>query len=166
MCYKKTCWYTFIAPIRIGALINGAEWRQLAALRKYATYIGIAFQIQDDVLNLVADEKRYGKEIGGDLWEGKHTLILMHMMRSASENEARRARQILAKQRSDKTEAEVRFLCNLIEHYGSLDYARAISQQMAIKAEKSLHKAYEWIPASIHRDFLSGMVDYIVTRNS
>jgi geranylgeranyl diphosphate synthase, type II len=66
MSYKKTCWYTFIAPMQVGGIVNGATPSQLALLRKYAVYVGVAFQIQDDVLNLTADE-RYGKEIGGDL---------------------------------------------------------------------------------------------------
>ena len=46
-----------------------------------ATYLGTAFQIQDDLLNLIGDEQRYGKEIGGDLLEGKRTLMLIHLLR-------------------------------------------------------------------------------------
>jgi geranylgeranyl diphosphate synthase type II len=61
--------------------------------------MGSAFQIQDDALNLIAEPHAYGKEIGGDLWEGKHTLILLHMMRSASPEERREAEAILAKDR-------------------------------------------------------------------
>jgi geranylgeranyl diphosphate synthase, type II len=83
MTYKKTCWYTFIAPMQIGAIIRGTDPTQRALIRKFATHLGIAFQIQDDVLNLRAEEGRYGKEIGGDLWEGKRTLVLMNMMRTA-----------------------------------------------------------------------------------
>lgn len=165
MCYKKSCWYTFIAPIQIGAVATGAGRRQLALLRKYATYIGIAFQIQDDVLNLQADEKRYGKEIAGDLWEGKHTMILHHMLRAATDEEGGCARQILAKDRSQKSEAEVGYLLELIERYGSLDYSRRMARLMAHKAEKLLGKAYEWMPASVHRDFLMGMVEYVITRD-
>ena len=152
MCYKKSCWYTFIAPIQIGGVISNATPRQLALLRKYATYIGIAFQIQDDVLNLVADERRYGKEIVGDLWEGKHTLILLHMMRSASGEELERARQILRKDRADKTEAEVHYLFDLVERYGSIDHARRIALLTASKAEQLLARTDGWIPASVHRD--------------
>ena len=50
---------------------------------RFGYYLGTAFQIQDDVLNLVGDARKYGKEIGGDLLEGKRTLILAHLFKSA-----------------------------------------------------------------------------------
>jgi geranylgeranyl diphosphate synthase type II len=164
MCYKKSCWYTFIAPTQIGAVISGGSPQLLSHLRKYAAYIGVAFQIQDDVLNLVADEKLYGKEIGGDLWEGKHTLILMHMLRSASPAEADRARGILCKGRSEKTEEEVLYLLQLIQRCGSLEFSVAIARRMAAKAGSALTRASESMPPSIHRDFLTAMVDYVIER--
>src|SRR5437870_2044776 len=99
MVYKKTAWYTFVAPMLIGGIIAGAPASRLTALRKFAASLGVAFQIQDDVLNLIAAETLYGKEIGGDLWEGKHTLILLHAMRCASAEEQQRAGQVLGKPR-------------------------------------------------------------------
>jgi geranylgeranyl diphosphate synthase type II len=165
MCYKKSCWYTFIAPTQIGGVISGATRQQLATLRKYAIYIGIAFQIQDDVLNLVADQERYGKEIGGDLWEGKHTLITLHALRNAAPKETKQARNILAKDRSEKTDAEIDILFDLIERSDSITYARGVADRMALKAEKILNCAHDWLPDSVHRDFLSGMVDYVITRD-
>jgi geranylgeranyl diphosphate synthase type II len=99
MVYKKTSWYTFVAPVLIGGIVAGATARQLVALRKFAALLGIAFQIQDDVLNLTGEGDRYGKEIAGDLWEGKRTLILLHAMHGASPAEQERARAILAKPR-------------------------------------------------------------------
>lgn len=165
MCYKKSCWYTFIAPAQLGALVTGATPKQLAHLRKYATYTGLAFQIQDDILNLAGDEKRYGKEIAGDLWEGKYTLILLHMLRSASQPEAARARCILEKNRAEKSEDEVRYLFDLIERYDSLEYARQIARRMAAKARQLFDSTSAWMSASVHRDFLRGMVDYVVARD-
>jgi geranylgeranyl diphosphate synthase type II len=99
MVYKKTSWYTFITPILIGGTVAGASADRLRALRTFAALLGVAFQIQDDVLNLVGETGAYGKEIAGDLWEGKHTLIVMHMMRTAGRQERARARRILAKPR-------------------------------------------------------------------
>jgi geranylgeranyl diphosphate synthase type II len=100
--HKKTTWYTFTTPLLIGAMVAGADEQLLAALRRYATALGLAFQIQDDALNLTADEGAYGKEILGDLWEGKHTLVLTHTMRSATPREAARARRILSKERAPR----------------------------------------------------------------
>ncbi len=164
MCYKKSCWYTFIAPTQIGAVISGGQEPLLSHLRKYAAYIGVAFQIQDDVLNLAGDEGKYGKEIGGDLWEGKHTLILMHMLRSAAPREAARAREILCKSRLEKTAEEVDFLLDLVGRCGSLEYSSAIARRLGAKAGKALTRAAAWMPASVHRDFLTAMVDYVIER--
>lgn len=98
---QKTGWYSFIAPVRIGAIVAGAPAEQIAALEGFAGALGAAFQIQDDVLNLLAREADYGKEIAGDLWEGKHTLILLHALRSMDAAERARALEILDRPRPD-----------------------------------------------------------------
>ena len=99
MVYKKTSWYSFITPILIGGLVAGAAPAQVSQLRKFAALLGMAFQIQDDVLNLTGEGSDYGKEIAGDLWEGKRTLLLLHAMRTISPHERERAQSILAKPR-------------------------------------------------------------------
>ncbi len=99
MVHKKTTHYTFIAPMVLGGIVAGASAETLGRLRRFATALGAAFQIQDDILNLSAEERPYGKEILGDLWEGKHTLILMHALRSATQRERQRATAILRKAR-------------------------------------------------------------------
>jgi geranylgeranyl diphosphate synthase type II len=99
MVYKKSSWYTFVTPVTIAAIVAGLERERLRPLRSFAALLGIAFQIQDDVLNLVGESRQYGKEIAGDLWEGKHTLILMHAIRSASPAERARAEGILSRRR-------------------------------------------------------------------
>ncbi|RYG30217.1 MAG: polyprenyl synthetase family protein, partial [Chitinophagaceae bacterium] len=81
MILKKTCWYTCIHPIRIGAMIGTHGKTDPDLFNRLGYFMGVAFQIQDDVLNLVAEEKKYGKEIGGDITEGKRTLILIHLLR-------------------------------------------------------------------------------------
>ena len=99
MIYKKSAWYTFLTPVSIGAVLAGCENSLHARLRRFAIQLGLAFQIQDDVLNLVGEEKDYGKELGGDLWEGKYTLMLLHAMRAATPLARSRARTILARRR-------------------------------------------------------------------
>jgi geranylgeranyl diphosphate synthase type II len=71
----------------------------LEPLESLGRHLGAAFQITDDLLNLRADPEDYGKEIGGDLWEGKRTLMLLHAMRNATPDDQNRAVQILAKRR-------------------------------------------------------------------
>ncbi len=114
MVEKKTGWYSFIAPVVAGAIAAGASPEQLEALTAFARSLSIAFQIQDDVLNLQGDVGEYGKEHGGDLWEGKRTLILLHLMRTATPDERREAERILSLRRpvpmpdSEETEGEFR----------------------------------------------------------
>jgi geranylgeranyl diphosphate synthase type II len=95
----KTSWYSFITPLQVGAVSAGAGPEQLGALESLGRHLGAAFQITDDLLNLRADPEEYGKEIGGDLWEGKRTLMLLHALRSAEPGDRDRAVQILGKRR-------------------------------------------------------------------
>lgn len=96
---QKTGWYSFVAPLVMGAIAADAPASQVAALEGFGRALGAAFQIQDDVLNLLARESDYGKEIGGDLWEGKHTLMVIHALRALSGDDRARALGILAKAR-------------------------------------------------------------------
>jgi geranylgeranyl diphosphate synthase, type II len=67
----------------------------VTALDRFGWYLGAAFQIQDDVLNLMGTYDRYGKEISGDLWEGKRTLMLIDFMRRSSGADRERLRGFL-----------------------------------------------------------------------
>jgi geranylgeranyl diphosphate synthase type II len=69
MTLKKTCWYTCIHPCRIGALIGSRGKIDPNRFNRFGYYLGAAFQIHDDVLNLIGDRAKYGKEIGGDILE-------------------------------------------------------------------------------------------------
>jgi geranylgeranyl diphosphate synthase type II len=164
MTYKKTCWYTFIAPMQVGAVIAGSTDARRSVLRKFATYMGVAFQIQDDILNLTANLERYGKELTGDLWEGKHTIMLLHAMRAATPSERAAAERALGRPRRRKTQADVDLLLALIERHGGIQRAQALARQLAGKAEQVLRQTSAWMPPSVHRDFLLGMTGYVVTR--
>jgi geranylgeranyl diphosphate synthase, type II len=95
----KTSWYSFITPLRVGAVAAGAPEASLVPLETLGRHLGAAFQITDDLLNLRGDPEEYGKEIGGDLWEGKRTLMLLHALRHAPPDDQRRAEHILARPR-------------------------------------------------------------------
>jgi len=95
--HKKTGWYSFIAPAIAGAIVAGLNEAEAERVGRAFVSLGVAFQIQDDVLNLAAAPEGYGKDFGGDLWEGKHTLILMETLRRAEPPERARALAVLAR---------------------------------------------------------------------
>lgn len=95
----KTSWYSFITPLQAGAIAGGAAPEHVTALECFGRHLGAAFQITDDLLNLRAVPEDYGKEIGGDLWEGKRTLMLLHALRCAPPAEREHAVHILGKRR-------------------------------------------------------------------
>jgi geranylgeranyl diphosphate synthase type II len=102
--HKKTGWYSFIAPITAGAwCAPGTTDALVRHLGRFAMLLGIAFQIQDDLLNLTSAAT--GKEAAGDLWEGKRTLILLHALRHAAPADRDRALAILAKPRPTDDDA-------------------------------------------------------------
>lgn len=96
MVARKTSHYSFVAPLLLGSALAGSRLVADEALRAFGRDLGVAFQIQDDVLNLTEDT---GKELDGDLYEGKHTLILLHVVRSATPQEKSVVAAILAKPR-------------------------------------------------------------------
>jgi len=104
MALKKTGWYSFIAPVKVGAIIAGASGEQIALLEQFAADLSVAFQIRDDVLNLVDESRSYGKESLGDLWEGKRTLLLLHALRTVSVDDRRRMESILRMPRPSGTD--------------------------------------------------------------
>jgi len=177
MVYKKTCWYTFLAPVLVGGIAAGARDPELAVLARCVTPLGIAFQIQDDVLNLVGEASRYGKEIDGDLWEGKHTLLLIHAIRQASPAARSEALRILGRSRpceanrQDRESADVKsredvaFLRDLVFRSGGVDNARAVARRHADRARRSFEAIGGSLPGSVHRDFLEGLVDFVVARD-
>jgi geranylgeranyl diphosphate synthase, type II len=120
----KTSWYSFITPLQVGAVAAGARPEQLPPLEILGRHLGAAFQITDDLLNLRADPEDYGKEIGGDLWEGKRTLMLLHALRHAAEPERRAALDVLARRRpTGDSEQRTGRLLDLLRSRGDLSPA-------------------------------------------
>jgi geranylgeranyl diphosphate synthase type II len=146
MVTKKSAWYTCISPSRLGVILSTAksqagndEGKVSELLEKLVIIgrsFGIAFQIIDDVLNLTADETKYGKEILGDLFEGKRTLMLIHLLNSLEKEERDRVISILSKPRENKTSKDMKHILEILSSSGSIDYARKIADAHSKKAMK------------------------------
>ncbi len=128
----KTAHYTVISPLRLGAFC--AEATPHESISRAGIDLGIAFQIRDDVLNLMS-EASYGKEFAGDLYEAKPTLILSHTFAHATQAESNKMQNILLKHRPEKTPEDINYLLECIYKYNSLNYAQNIAQ---LRAEKGL----------------------------
>jgi geranylgeranyl diphosphate synthase type II len=134
----KTSWYSFITPLQVGAIAAGAGPEQLEPLESLGRHLGAAFQITDDLLNLRADPEDYGKEIGGDLWEGKRTLMLLHALRNAGTDDQSRAVQILAKRRpSADKELELDDLLDQLIANGELSRAGQAEVKTYLQGQRS-----------------------------
>jgi len=96
MVARKTAAYSFVTPVRAGCVVGRVEADVERKLAAWAHALGVAFQIHDDILNLVQSHEKTGKERWADLREGKRTLMLAHFFREAPDAEARRARALLA----------------------------------------------------------------------
>lgn len=165
MCLKKTSWYTCIFPCRVGALIAREGRFDPTRLDRFGWYLGAAFQIQDDLLNLVGDYGKYGKEISGDLWEGKRTLMLIHLLRTAGEADRERVRSFLARPRRERTAEEVLWLHGLMRDHGSFDFAREAALNLARAALDQGQKALSDVPDSEDKEFLLEAARYVIERD-
>jgi len=165
MCLKKTSWYTCIYPCRVGALIATDGRFELDRLDRFGWYLGAAFQIQDDLLNLVGDYGKYGKEIAGDLWEGKRTLMLIHLLRTAETADRERVRRFLGKRRRERTREEVLWLHRLLGDHGSLDFARQAARDLASAARAEGEAVLRGVPDSEEKSFLLEITRYVIERD-
>jgi geranylgeranyl diphosphate synthase type II len=164
MVEKKTAWYTCIAPLRLGALIAGAGPEALDELVPFGRSLGVAFQIRDDVLNLKGDERLYGKERAGDLYEGKRTLMLIHLLAHAPEQLRGRVVATLSKDRGEKRWEEVREILEALEQYGSITYAERVARRFAEDAARRFTKLAEWMPDPTGRAQLEELIEFMVSR--
>jgi geranylgeranyl diphosphate synthase type II len=165
MTLKKTCWYTCIHPCRIGAVIGTGGTIDLDRFNRFGYYMGAAFQIQDDILNLVAEEEKYGKEIDGDIWEGKRTLMLIHVAACCTPAERSRLHQFLSRPRNQRHASEVRWVRGRMDRYGSIGYARKRARELARAAQKEYRQAYAGAIDSDDRRFLEEIVLYMIQRD-
>lgn len=164
MSLKKTCWYSFIHPCRIGALVAGRPARELDRFNRFGYLVGAAFQLQDDVLNLVGNSRTYGKEIGGDLWEGKRTLMVAHLFGKVNGAEAEKLRALFAKTRRQRMQREIDWLLQLMHSRGSIEYARTAAGELAAAAIDAFDVAFGDAPVSEHKAFLRELVSYMIER--
>ena len=147
MIEKKTARMISVAA-ELGAVLGGATTRQRRALKEYGTALGRAFQIQDDLLDLVGDEASFGKRIGGDLREGKKTYILLRALERARGADRRQLLRVFRKERI--AWREIPAFRDLFERTGALEDAR----RKIARDIRSAQAQLRFLPRTTDRDML------------
>ena len=142
-----------------GAIAGGGTDEQIKLLGDFGETIGVGFQIIDDMLNVSGDVKEYGKEIGGDIREGKKTLLTAHLLRAANSQDRKTFTRLLGK--NNITKQETRKAIQLYKKYGSIDYAKTEADSYLLTALDMLSK----LPASEARTNLVSISEFLVSRS-
>ena len=157
MATHKTAHYSGAVPLAVGAIIGGGTEMEIEALRNYGLDTGLAFQIQDDLLNLVGTKEAKEKDYRSDITEGKRTLVVVHALQNTTKRE--RLVEILSSKETDPAILEE--AVSIMREAGSIDYARAYAEKLTANAQERLAKI---LPESKMRDLLASMADWFVDR--
>ena len=144
-------------PLALGAIVGGAAEAQIEALRNFGLDTGLAFQIQDDLLNLIGSEEGTQKDFRSDITEGKRTLVVVH----ALQNSDKRDRLIEILSSKEKDQAVLAEAVAIMEDSGSIEYARTFAENLTAIAKNRL---IETLAPSPSRDILLSMADWFVSR--
>ena len=159
MAQHKTAFYSGGVPLAIGAIIGGGTEEQISALRAYGMSTGLAFQLQDDLLNLVGKKEAANKDYRSDITEGKRTMIAVHALANTEGDERSELLEILSAKETDP--ARLARAVEIMENAGSIDYVRSYAIELAHEGQDELKRV---LPASISRKLLLSMGDFFVSR--
>jgi octaprenyl-diphosphate synthase len=142
----------------MGALSATSDESRIEALKKYGEYLGLAFQIRDDLLDYTGDTKKTGKQMGIDIKEKKITLPLIYALRHAPETEQKKIRSILrsSRKRAYKSGEVIDF----VKEKGGLDYAVEVAEGFASKAVDEIAP----FPDCAAKTSLLELVDFVMKR--
>ncbi len=160
----KTCYYTLYGPMQLGAIVGNAKEKDLQILKEIGEKTGRAFQIVDDILDMTADEKEFGKKNNGDLFEGKLTISVLHVYNNATPQEKKKLDAIYKKKRQDKTNDEILYIRELMDKYGSIDYARKMADKFGEEAKALVKKYRPMLPQNEYTDLLVSAVEEMYIR--
>ncbi len=157
----KTARYTVEGPLHLGGILGGAQPHVLDIMSRYAIPIGIAFQIQDDILGVFGSEAKLGKPVGSDIAEGKFTLLVSKALEYLSGNAREEFFEILSKGEflQEKDIQRFRFL---LQSSGSLEYARTLAQRYISDGKNAMLEAADI--QSDAKEFFLGIADYMAQR--
>ena len=155
----KTAYYTIIGPLTLGAILAGAPKTLLDQIYDFGLNLGIAFQIQDDILGVFGDEEITGKSVTSDIEEGKNTLLMSFALQNADVKQKQMLKKYYGNGKIDQEVLEV--IRRVFIESGALEYSRQQANQYVKIAKRVIPQ--------ITRDpkmqkLLSGMADFLIDR--
>lgn len=160
---SKTGYYSCSGPMRLGAIIAGAAERQLDALAAFGVILGRCFQLVDDILDVTQDVRRLKKQ--HDLYEGKRTVMLGHLLRSVSDQERMKLVAFLAKDRKERTAREVEWVMEMMERHGSIQYAKDLAKDLKEQAVAMFGQELCFLRQRPARDNLRTLINFVLDRD-
>lgn len=161
MCVFKTGCLSRLAAKLAVILSEGSE-ELLEKLGRMAEAIGVAFQIQDDILDITLkgkEREKFGKSFGNDIKEGKRTLIVIHTLKKANQKDKKRLLEILNKHSDDL--AEIKEAIGIIKKYGSIEYTKRVAQKIVSDAWQEVSQL---LPESRAKKRLNAFINYLIER--
>lgn len=159
---NKTARYTIDGPLQLGAILAGGSGELAEALGRYAVPLGIAFQIQDDILGVFGSEEKIGKPVGSDIQEGKISILVSRALSLASKDECRELSEILRKGES-LSRSDIDRFREIITESGALASSRETAMTSIESGRREILSME--IPSEA-KDFLVGIADYMANRDS
>ena len=147
------------AACQLGAISASENEEDILAMKEFGENLGTAFQIRDDLLDIMGTAKRTGKPFGHDIRENKVTLPLIHALRTAKKSEARR---IIRQLKKDVKKRDIKEIIAFVENHGGVDYAMS-------KANEHINLAIQVLeryPETPFKTSLTKLVHFITIREN
>ena len=158
---QKTSVYTIGGPLKIGALLGGLDNKRIQAIEDFGEPVGVAFQLRDDELGLFSDEKTLGKPIGGDIREGKNTILKIKAIEFTKGVD----RKFLQKSygNHDLPKKDVARVQRLTVDSGALAYSQNLSKKLVARGKTFIPKITSDMKLA---EILSTGADFVIERDS
>jgi geranylgeranyl diphosphate synthase, type II len=161
---SKSGYYTIALPVRLGAIIAGVSDEELKKLTKFSLNMGRCFQLIDDLLDITSDFSGLKKQTGNDIYEGKRTIMLGHLLRNTTPLVKNKILSILSKTREEKTETEVKWIIEKMYEYKSIEYAKNLAKKYKDEAKKIFKDDLKFLSKEPARTKFSVLIDFILER--
>lgn len=157
----KTAYYTIVGPLSLGGILANANTKLLNSFEAYGIPLGIAFQLQDDILGMFGSEKKLGKPIDSDIKEGKNTILYTQALKKSSPKQQKHLKALWGSK--NLTTEDIKEAQGVIKSSGSLAYCQKLATKLAEKAKDTV--------PSITKDknlqeVYTTLADFIIDRES